>query len=369
MDRLPYPEDAVLPPLRVPFICGDVERYDGKGLRDFPSRRTGWTESSPLSQWSLQDTARAQSWLYFGLLEELFGQSFNRNAFVEVSANGQQHITTHKLPALLKWFCQETSQIYKFMTSFGFIDISDKGFLRGRPRLRLDGRLTDALKLAEEQSNALDTGGPLSCLIALSIKVLIWSVSNALNTYLPSREKTKGFSPRQSRLLKQRMLEGGKCPYWTEVYQRTYSVAMLNYLAASPSVGGTSDHGGCSANQCVAHDIDEEQYTTKHVDDTCQCEMTSPNINKVLDIIQNGGVPLMNLQVLPNELLSLNVVRAKYGLHYTAISHVWSGGLGNPSSNSLPQCQLERIRAGTCRHECSVCNRVYAAFIVPLCRL
>ena len=31
-------------------------------------------------------------------------------------------------------------------------------------------------------------------------------------------------------------------------------------------------------------------------------------------------------------------------MSYVAISHVWSGGLGNPTKNSLPLCQLENIR-------------------------
>lgn len=31
------------------------------------------------------------------------------------------------------------------------------------------------------------------------------------------------------------------------------------------------------------------------------------------------------------------------GVEYVAISHVWSDGLGNPRSNALPRCQLDRI--------------------------
>ena len=39
----------------------------------------------------------------------------------------------------------------------------------------------------------------------------------------------------------------------------------------------------------------------------------------------------------------LEVRQADFKLPYTAISHVWSGVLGNPRRNELPQCQLRRF--------------------------
>ena len=346
MDHLPYPNNATLPPLRVPYLCGDVESYDGLGLEEFP-RRKGWTTNIPPSQWSTRDTARMQSWLFFGLLEELAGQSFERHHFLDVSTDGQQYVTTRKLPALLKDRCQENSRLYLRMASLGFRDMSQRGFLRGRPHVRLNERVTISLRLAEEQSDILDAETPSARTITLSIKILIWSIRNALTTYLPSREENSNLTLRQSRLLRLRMLDGGKCPYWTEVYLQTYSAAMIYYLAATPSVGGNVNHRRCSAEQCIAHDVDMQRYTTKHVKDECQCNMVAPDIEKIATIIENGGVPLISLKELSTGILALDVVQAKYGLHYTAISHVWSGGLGNPSSNALPECRLRDIRRGT----------------------
>ena len=357
MDHLPYPDNAILPPIRIPYLCADIERYDGVDFTGFPSRM-GWTD---WSLWSSRETARIQSWLYFGLLAELFGSSFDENEFIENSIDGRKYITTRNLPALLKDRCQENSRFYQWAASMGIRDRSQKGFLRGRPYVRLNERVATALHLAQEQSDLLEATIPPACLIALSIKVLIWSIGNALCTYLPSRKQMADFKPRPSRVLRSRMLAGGKCHYWTEIYVQRYSVAIVYYLAAVPFLHGNVDHSNCSVTGCTAHDIDEQQYITKHVQDDCQCDMVAPDVAKISSIIEKNGVPLVRLRVLPSGLLGLDVVQGQYGTHYTAISHVWSGGLGNPSSNSLPQCQLRNIRQGTCRREVnnffSLCTR------------
>lgn len=344
MDHLPYPESPTIAPLRIPYLCADTQHYDGQGIIDFP-QRMGWTDRSP---WSDRENARTQSWLYFGLLAELFGPWFDRTEFIEISLDGQQYVPTRKLPALLKSGCEENSRMYRWAASLGFRDISQKGYLRGRPYVRLNERVATALRLAQDQSDLLDAEVPSARLVALSIKVLLWSIGNALSTYLPSCKQLAQFKPRPSRVLRSRMLDGRKCPYWTETYLQNHSVAMIHYLAAVPSLDGAVDHGNCCAEKCTAHDIDEQRYTTKHVQDDCQCDMVSPDIAEVAKIIERNGVPLVRLRVLPSGLLALDVVQGQYGQHYTALSHVWSGGLGNPSSNSLPQCQLRNIRRGAC---------------------
>ena len=343
MDHLPYPDDASLPALRIPYLCADVEHYDDRGFRDFPTR-IGWNDTT---QWSTCQTARIQSWLYFGLLAELFGSSFEIKQFIENSANGTQFVTTKRLPAILRHHCGENSRLYQSMASMGFRDKSQKGYLRGRPYVRLDERITFALGMAREQCDLLDLEVPSARLIALSINILIWSIGNALCTYWPSRKQVKEYKPRPDRFLRSRMLDGRKCPYWTEVFLQKYSAAMVYYLAALPSLHSDVDHSDCSAKQCTAHDINEQLYTTKHVQADCPCDMVTPDTAKIVSIIEKNGVPLVKLRELPSGLIALDVVEGRYGQHYTAISHVWSGGLGNPSSNSLPQCQLRSIRRGT----------------------
>lgn len=346
MGHLPYTENAVLPPVKAPYLCTDVERYDGQGFADF-ALRMGWTTDGPLSQWSARDTSRAQSWLYFGLLEEMFGEAFRRDDFIAASSDEKRYVTTSKLPALLKERCQETSRIYTSIASLGFRDMSQRGFLRGRPYVKLNKNLETVLQLAEHQSDAMNSGNADARNIALSVKILLWSIGNALETYLPSRRKRRQYARRQSQLLRLRMLQSGKCPYWTEVYLRTYSTAMIYYLSAAPTLAGNSNHEQRSADGgCTARDINEDSYVTSHATGHCKCDMAEPDLQKIVAIIESGGLPLIRFKALPSGALALDMVQAKFGLHYTAISHVWSAGLRNPVSNSLPQCQLRKIRTG-----------------------
>lgn len=65
------------------------------------------------------------------------------------------------------------------------------------------------------------------------------------------------------------------------------------------------------------------------------------------DVLQStperGKLPLLEING-SGELFTVHIVEKDSGTTYTAISHVWADGLGNPAENSLPQCQLERIR-------------------------
>lgn len=56
-----------------------------------------------------------------------------------------------------------------------------------------------------------------------------------------------------------------------------------------------------------------------------------------------GRLPLLDIKG-SGELLKVNIIERDPGAAYTTISHVLADGLGNPAENSLPRCQLERIR-------------------------
>lgn len=51
----------------------------------------------------------------------------------------------------------------------------------------------------------------------------------------------------------------------------------------------------------------------------------------------------MSCSISRDGTLQAEVTRARPGLEYVAISHVWSGGLGNPSKNGLPECHFFRM--------------------------
>lgn len=135
MNHLPCPADPALLPLKVQYLCADVGKYDGQGFEDFPSRM-GWNSCS-ISQAEATNAARIQSWLYFGLLEEFFGQAFDRQMLIEDSTGGEVRITTCKLPAFLK-LNVVSAPAYTYELHLLVSDVSYKGIVRGRPRVELN---------------------------------------------------------------------------------------------------------------------------------------------------------------------------------------------------------------------------------------
>ncbi|MCJ1266361.1 hypothetical protein MMC22_006244 [Lobaria immixta] len=325
MDHLPFPVDPALPPVVIPYVCEGAEPYDNHGFPTFAIRQ-GWMPVAHESNWCrcLADVAavRAQTWLYFGLLHEFFGDDYDRVLFVlNDTVTLQPVVTTQNLPRLLeRWF--------------------DRTF---QHRKTPDTKIRNLLLHAERYSQPLDTLVPSAKAISLSIKVLICSLGAAAGIVNSGIRKDETFNASPSRLLDERMMENNWCPYWVRIYSARYSVPTINYLSALTRATMVEDHGSCTTNQCVAHNVNMQHYQTKHATTSCQCNFVGPSINKISSLIQEGIVPLVRCTEVSDGRIVLDVIEADPGVEYTAISHVWSGGLGNPSSNSLPECQLRRL--------------------------
>lgn len=143
-------------------------------------------------------------------------------------------------------------------------------------------------------------------------------------------------------------VDNGWCPYRALQLCRSYDYLVLNSLASlihNPTLG--EDHGQCvELQRCCAHNLivdGLDDYPLQHdVEETHDCDMVHVPREEVIEIIQSGGIPLISIS-LENDL-DLQVVQYTPYITYTAISHVWSDGLGNPKSNALPRCQLLRLR-------------------------
>lgn len=324
MDHLPFPKDPALPPVVIPYICEGAEPYDNRGFPTFPIRQ-GWISVAHESKWCRcpPDVAaiRAQTWLYFGLLHEFFGDDYERGMFVQNDmVLVQPVITTQMLPTLLERWFDRTSQRRK----------------RSNPKIR------DLLLEAERYSQPLDSLVPSAKDISLSIKILICSLGAAAGFVDSGIRRDETFNASPSRLLDERMLENNWCPYWVRIYSARYSVPTVNYVSALTRAI-TEDHRACTTKQCVAHNVNLHHYQTKHVTESCQCHFVGPSISQIGRSIQEGIVPLVCCTEASDGRILLDVIEADPGVEYTAISHVWSGGLGNPNSNSLPECQLRRL--------------------------
>ena len=102
-------------------------------------------------------------------------------------------------------------------------------------------------------------------------------------------------------------------------------------------------HEFCSSHYCQAYNSNPDSYVTSHTATGCQCSFIAAPTEQLEEIIRSGGVPLVSLHEAPHGKLTIRVHTSKAKSRYTAISHVWSGGLGNVEGNSLPLCQLKYL--------------------------
>jgi hypothetical protein len=143
-------------------------------------------------------------------------------------------------------------------------------------------------------------------------------------------------------------VSNGWCPYRALQLCQSYDYLVLNSLASlKRNPASVEDHGQCvKLQRCCAHNLivdSHKEYPFQHdAEEACDCEFVQVPREEITEIIQSGGIPLISVS-LENDL-DLQVVQCTPYMTYTAISHVWSDGLGNPQSNALPRCQLLRLR-------------------------
>jgi hypothetical protein len=169
-----------------------------------------------------------------------------------------------------------------------------------------------------------------------------------------------------------RMIEHGWCPQNVARLGITFHSAVTMYYASLLGPPLPSDaHFACSESRCEVNSIDESTYIQRHIS-TCQQNLYGtweqdpsmeresdaspqpcgieekawlPDVNQMAHILESGRIPVLELrrEMKGNDSFTLEMVPFTPGMRYVAISHVWSNGLGNPNSNTLPPCQIRYL--------------------------
>ena len=140
------------------------------------------------------------------------------------------------------------------------------------------------------------------------------------------------------------MMAKGWCPYQINRVGLSCDYSMMHYLSnIDRRTSEKTTHEFCSSNYCQAYNSNPDSYVTSHTATGCQCSFIAAPTKQLQEIIRSGGVPLVSLHEAPHGKLTIRVHTSKAKSRYTAISHVWSGGLGNVEGNSLPLCQLKYL--------------------------
>lgn len=354
MDHLPYPGDAGLPPIEIPYVCEEIlPLFSGLDfssmLATLPKCEIWYHGESSIA------ASKAQASIYFGLVREAAGPSFRIKDFVRKSdLSGQRVVTLKKLNDVWGW---QSSRH------------------RDEALKNLMDRLSPSLPRVFEHVAYIRGLDELGNLIGLSIKILIWSLAGTL----PS-----GGWPRfgDDDILHQRMLDSGWCPYWTNIYGKRFSSPLIYCLTGLPR----SRHGGhesCSQYEsCKVYDVNPVTYVTEHTPrcEKQQCHFSGPDVRDLGLIVERGKIPLIrfsekrrplashllkrvrqgsatandsDFKTAENNVIKIDLVEHTFGRPFIAISHVWAGGLGHFDKNTLPRCQLDLLyeRARQCKQK------------------
>lgn len=335
MDHLPYPKYAFLPPIEIPYICSTLDDFDGFDFLEYPIRR-GWSRPAQSLEWtdcSLNEVVqRAQSWLYFGLLHAILGDVYRKEAFIRSKSNGHFFLDTRCLKEHLASWASFTHRK----------DLKESAQKRSRPKNSFEN-FDGVFKEVDRQSDILDEK-PQCQIITCGIKILLLTIQEVVINFDHRKNASiYQFNLVPPRILIGRMVEGGWCPHQICILFPRSSGKLVYYLSALSRTSMNVNHQSCTKSSCTAHNVDITNYTVRHVQENCNCEFHGPDINKVAEIIRGGHIPIMSLVVRQDGSPSIEIIKGERGVEYTAISHVWSGGLGGISSNNLPSCQLLQL--------------------------
>ncbi|KAL0578607.1 hypothetical protein V5O48_003398 [Marasmius crinis-equi] len=296
-------------------------------------------------------SAFLQQWLFFGLLHEFFGDDIDFSAFIETDKSSDiQYVHTRELLPLARAFMEK--------------EPSNKTLPRNNFRLKNCLRKTFNVyhTVTEEQYGFLDPYFQLSLLATARFLTHVASLLYPNDFEQPfctlpcivldeDRLANAKDINGDIDVLGLEMLKAGWCPRQIAIAERCsfetyYYCSQLQLPSGREPEEGEHFHRKCTQLQCLALQVDERTYRTKHVQSGCDCTWLSLETDALATILQDGRIPIVAFDTDSEQLaLSSAEVFSNTPTPYIALSHVWSDGLGNPHENALPLCQLRRITA------------------------
>ena len=338
----------------IPYLCQD--RYDGGPFQDYPHRSglpdlniEGYFRVNPslslAKQRFLAAVPRAelepflQNWLFFGLLNEVLGDLYRHEDFVDTFLDGETEktiVTTADLVSRLEeWEAKIMQDKDSLMAVYEHIaeclTLAHACLKIAYPAFDNDLKVHLA-SVAE----LLGYAAAKACDVA-------WSDDPRRSLMPTSWGDTTSEDFRNSVLLER----SNCCPSQVRMLAHDfYSLQALSFVASCFHDDGAQwDHASCDGNICRAGDLVTSGQVTRHVSDSCGCEFLSVDENLLADCLKEGCLPLLRIKDGTNlDRLSIEVVASTDSTSYVALSHVWADGLGNPSATALPRCQLSRLK-------------------------
>lgn len=143
------------------------------------------------------------------------------------------------------------------------------------------------------------------------------------------------------------LLSRGWCCHHVDYLLERYDPRTFGaFLSLERSARRLVNHETCRTEErCIAFNTDARAYQTLHKSADCDCSNLRVSCADIRRIIRRGEIPLISItqNQVRNTVLDMQVHSRSARSRYIAISHVWVDGLGNPSANALPKCQIKRL--------------------------
>ena len=388
MDHIPYPVSTSVPPVEIPFLletvrgsdvpftglekteqpdetltetkytqdqhhtAGLLPEADDGSIKDltldywkYPQEQ-GWTVTDALSWWTsdAEETARrAQKFMYLELLQRFLGHRIDPSSLARKDEDNEKILLDSNIvPELLsQWLArQHTPQLAR-----DYISTSS-----GNPLKR--SHILSLLARVLLECNKLDDLPEPSQSTALAIRVLVETLTNAIHdlAHLKVTENRDIQKSEHNSLLERRFLGNGWCPFQIARLWGQYSPLTTYYLSSlsrEPTFGGVK-HNQCDETRCMTTSIDPATYEHQHAEscstESDACRMVGVQSSEIAECIKSGHIPLIKFEESVDGVLRPSIIASHSDLRYVALSHVWSGGLGNVNANSIYSCQLRKLQ-------------------------
>ncbi|KAJ0415774.1 hypothetical protein BJY00DRAFT_292882 [Aspergillus carlsbadensis] len=326
-------------PFRIEY---DGILYDGGDWDTYPVRQ-GWHSEPWIAKFHQGKIPEEyhpaiRSWLYFGVLHYVFGDELDQADFLlteEEEGDGEEDADAD---------AEEQGSQRQYLTTRHL-----EKYTGDAKKWKKNGYAERAVEIVTKVCGQLPRYTPyLSAQMGFGIQLICHSL-----WYVASKRGGPEDKPAHVRNwmfvrpnLAEYMVQNGWCPLDAEKCRQAGSevdtAAYLLQLVRTKAAWNKRDHAQCRKTECIADNVDESVYFTRHVEEDCSCEHVTADIPALGEILEDGGIPLVEITPPEEEggEYTIRVVKRKTSTRYASISHVWADGLGNPHTNSLPNCQL-----------------------------
>lgn len=325
-----------------------AEPYDGIPFLEYPTRSrfaqlyeafmpNGKLASTPLKSLVNVDELHIfiQTWLFFGLLGEVFGQDATASKFVMQTDDGARRINTQCLPELAD----------------GLVRALRGNTTRQAARAH---HMSACLTLAADIFNSARIHFCIDSALLCSVASVADTISEIMDFMqyghdLAHRATFRKGSWRMAcdtEEVGKIMIRNGWCG--TDVRQWRDEVPRFQplYYISKMKQPELKDHSECEGDVCTASWHSSSASACLHRCSDGACGMVSIDDEKIKSILAEGYIGLLRMPDLHcEESFRIDVVSSKDFPRYIALSHVWADGLGNPDANTLPLCQLRHIQS------------------------